>query len=221
MNPEGLKDAYELYDSMLSGKKKSQGAVKILCPPSPFVYPLTQRSGSKYFSFGGQNVFSERSGSHTGEVSASQLSEVRAEYVIVGHSERRKAGETNEEIAKKITACSREELVPILCVGEDTRDDTGSHLSYLAEQIQRSLAGVSQSTVEKIIIAYEPVWAIGSKQALDENDIHESVILIRKILSTLYNRRIAETMPILYGGSVTADNAKRESKRSACRKSIS
>ena len=166
--------------------------------------------GHKPISYGAQNVFCEKDGSHTGETSLSMLKDAGVSHIILGHSERRAKGETSEDVQKKISLVLKEKLIPILCIGEAERDMEGEYLSVIKNEIKDALKDVSQANVKKIVIAYEPVWAIGKtgEEAITGRDLHEMTLYIRKVLSDLYNQRTAFSVPVLYGGSVTGNNAK-------------
>ncbi len=129
-------------------------------------------------------------------------------YVILGHSERRRDGETNEVVAKKVVTALTSHLVPIVCIGERERDEKGSHFAFLEEQITASLKGIGKARAKNLVIAYEPLWAIGRtyKAALDPYALHETTIFIRKILAKMFGRAIGMSIKILYGGSVESGN---------------
>jgi triosephosphate isomerase (TIM) len=159
--------------------------------------------------FGAQDVSVYESGSKTGEVSSAMIQSTGACFVIVGHSERRALGETNEVVAQKIKRVVEQKLTPILCVGEDVRDDNGNYLEAIKNQIKESLVYIKATEASQIVIAYEPVWVIGRKDnvALSAHDIHQMVLYIRKFLIEIWNGEAAEKVRILYGGSVTKENA--------------
>jgi len=164
---------------------------------------------------GAQNVFYlsadrqvKKSGAFTGEVSPLMLKDLGVEYVIIGHSESRKyLNETDEVINKKIKESLLIGLKPILCVGEtDEEKNSGKKLEVLEVQITQALKGVMKSEAKNIVIAYEPVWAIGTGNNCSVDETMSSILLIRKIISKLYNREIADTTKIIYGGSVDSKN---------------
>lgn len=184
----------------------------VMCPP--FVYadsiipsrPAGTGRGNVYY--GAQDVFTEMEGSYTGEVSAEMLKDIGCSYVIVGHSERRKMGETNAMVSAKTAAVLRAGMKPIVCVGEDVRDSQGGYLEIVSSQVKASLETVTDKRLAaKLVVAYEPVWEIGAKTAMTPSLIQEMMIFIRKTLSDLYTQEVATDIPILYGGSVNARNA--------------
>lgn len=208
MNPLSAKEAAKIFSSI----KKTAGRLKktetIVCPP--FVY-LENISGKKgKCSIGAQDAFWKEKGSFTGEISPAMLKSLSASHIIVGHSERRALGEDNETVSKKIVATVTAGLKSVLCVGEKERADEASHLNFVANQIKESLTGVSAKSADNIIIAYEPVWAIGenSKGPASPEDALEMSIFIKKVLTEIFGKKKAEDVPILYGGSVDSGNAR-------------
>lgn len=206
MNPGTLAEAQAL--AAASGKSVPRGVKLVLCPPTLFFVPLFAGSKGKKYSLGVQNIFYERSGAYTGEISAKMAYEAGARFAIVGHSERRRLGESDSEISKKVLSALKERITPILCVGEKERDHGGAYLSVLKEQVRNSLANVSKSGVKKIIVAYEPIWAIGksAKKAMNADILHQTAILIRKILVDRFGSA-GRGVKIIYGGSVAPENA--------------
>ena len=207
MNPGSPEKAKEIF-SGVSRKAVSFGKVcVVMCPPSVFL-SLFKKPKAKNVFLGAQDVFWEQAGSHTGEIGPLQVKEAGGTYVILGHSERRALGETDTDVSKKVGASLRAGLSPIVCVGEKERDSSVSYFEFLKNQIKGSLAGLRSSDLESIIIAYEPVWAIGKsfKDAMKPSDVHEMSLFIKKVLSDLYTKEIGLVVPILYGGSVNFEN---------------
>ncbi len=221
MSPTTLKEAEHLFSTVEKEIKKIKEVEVVFCPP--FVYllnlvtavSLPPRRSSQRIAFGGQDCFWEAKGAYTGEVSPSMLKNLDCQYVIIGHSERRKYfQETDEVVNKKLRAALEARLKPILCVGEEARDafnSEGRPLSeaslVIGEQLEKDLADVSLSRIREVVIAYEPVWAIGTGNPCLPDDAMKAALFIRKTLAKLYNRLIAEKARILYGGSVTSQNA--------------
>ena len=158
---------------------------------------------------GAQSVSRYHSSAHTGDVSAKMLKAAGAAFVIVGHSERRALGETNDIIRTQMLEVADAGVAIVLCVGEHERDAAGEHYTFIKEQLSSALMGLPKKALSKLVIAYEPVWAIGksAQDAMKPQDVHETVIFIRKILIELIERAPALRVPILYGGSVEAENA--------------
>jgi len=195
--------------------KKEQGNVKlkntdiILCPPSIHLESFKKWNNKKIY-LGAQNIFSENSGSYTGEISPLMVKNLGSEFSIIGHSERRRYfGETNQEINAKIVLALKNGLKPIICVGE-TKIEKDSQVTQrvITEQVKETLAGIGRVKAENIIIAYEPVWAVGSDEVPTSNEIMEVKVLIRKILVDIWDKKYAEKVAILYGGSVNAKTAR-------------
>lgn len=212
MNPANKKEAGRLFEAVENGAKKAKNAEVVICPP--FVYlPLLQG-----LSLGAQNVFCEKEGAFTGEISPVMLKNLGVEYVIVGHSERRiNFGETDEIINKKIKAALGVKLKPIFCVGEKAGENKAE---ILENQIKEGLKSISNATlrgvrsasskfqISNLIIAYEPVWAIGTGNNCSIDETMGAALLIRKIISKLYGKKAASAVKIIYGGSVDGENAK-------------
>lgn len=156
-----------------------------------------------------QNCHTKPSGAYTGEVSAPMLASIGVPYVIIGHSERREYfAETNEELAEKVNIALTNELIPIFCCGESLGiRKGGNHLEYVANQLKESLFHLSDAELSKIIIAYEPIWAIGTGETASPEQAQEMHAYLRKALAAQYTEEIASMIPILYGGSVKASNA--------------
>ena len=208
MNPQSSKEVEVLFKSILKGVNKNFKKVKvIICPPNPFLF-IYKKLKSKKIILGAQDVSSSIDGSHTGEVSPLMLSGMGVKAVIVGHSERRFKGETNEIVNKKILNLLKLKMTPILCVGENKRDHNGFYLSFISEQIKICLASVPRREIKNIVIAYEPVWAIG-KESNREATVEEFIeikIFIKKVISDMYDMKVVDDLLILYGGSVNPVN---------------
>ena len=203
MNPLTLKEAEKLFGGVVKGVSIIKNTEIVICPPSIYLDKLTKVRTNK-IKLGAQNAFFEQSGAFTGRISGEMLYNIGARYVILGHSERRARGEGNNNINKKIKASLSAGLRPILCVGEDMRDESHSYFNLIKTQIEECLFGVSRNLISKIIIAYEPVWAISTtlnRKDATANDSREMVIFIRKILSDKFGAD-ASKMRIIYGGSV-------------------
>jgi triosephosphate isomerase len=207
MNPPSLAEARAIFSRVKHVAKGLRKAQVVICPPLLYLSDLAARKGS--LSLGAQNIFWQNGGAFTGEVSPEMVRHAGARYAIVGHSERRALGESERDVSRKLLAVLREELTPILCVGERERDLEGGYLAVLEAQIRASLTGVPRRYAGSIIVAYEPVWAIGKSEheALQPRGLHEMAIFIRKALSQIFDHDSARGIPILYGGSVGAHNA--------------
>jgi len=202
LHPKTLKEA----KSLLSAYSLPRGLSLVVCPPSVFLASLQKGSKSGRIAFGAQNIFYEKEGPYTGELAAGMVEDVGAHYALVGHAERRKEGETDEEIARKAGAAARAGLTAILCIGERERDEHGFYLNHLKSQLEKGLAEITPALLKRVIIAYEPLWAIGASSPITPRDLEETVLYLRKILHSLYKGK-GLAAPVLYGGSVSAENA--------------
>ncbi len=180
----------------------------VLCPPFVFLQNVAEILTGTKLHLGAQNCYYERSGAFTGEVSPLMLKEIGVEYVIVGHSERRHIfGETDEMINKKVKAILDNGMKPVICVGETKEErERGLTFCVVESQTRQALFGLSKDNVEKVVIAYEPVWAIGTGIVAKPYQAQEVHRFIRKLLEQLYDEELAQKIPILYGGSIKPDN---------------
>ncbi|MCQ9206264.1 MAG: triose-phosphate isomerase [Omnitrophica bacterium] len=182
----------------------------VLCPPFTSLSLVGDVIQDTPISLGAQNMHWEKEGAFTGELSAAMLKEAGCKYVIIGHSERRAYfGETNESVNKKVKAALREGLVPIVCVGEKLEDrESGKAFDVVSEHVEKGLEGLGESEAVKIVIAYEPVWAIGTGKTASAAQAEEIHKFIRELLSKKYGKKTSESICIQYGGSVKPDNIK-------------
>lgn len=182
----------------------------VICPPFTSLYEAKKMIDGSIIKLGAQNMFYEDSGAFTGEISASMLKSVGCEYVILGHSERRTIfGEKDDMINKKVKKAISQNLKPILCVGETLEErEKDVTEKVVKRQIEKGLNDVTPDEVLNVIIAYEPVWAIGTGKTATPQQAQEVHAFIRKLLTTMYSKDFAELIPIQYGGSVKPDNAK-------------
>ncbi|KKQ68074.1 MAG: Triosephosphate isomerase [Parcubacteria group bacterium GW2011_GWA2_38_27] len=212
-NPTTLKEAKQLFDSIKKSAKNIKKSEVVLCPPFVFLKELSffKKGSLVFFKLGAQNCFWEKFGAYTGEISLPMLRDLGCEYVIVGHSERRKYfGETNEIVNKKLKAIIDAKLTAILCVGETQEQrNNGETEKVLKEQIIKAIKNISCSKfhVSNVCIAYEPVWAIGTNNPCDHEEAQKMGLLIRKIISEIYSRPVSQKFRLIYGGSVKGDNA--------------
>jgi triosephosphate isomerase len=181
----------------------------LVCPPSVYLSPVAEAVKGTKLAVGGQNMYHEASGAFTGEVSAAMLLDVGAKYVILGHSERRHIfKESDADVNKKTLAALAAGLTPIVCVGELLEErEAGKTAAVIKSQFTGSLAGVTAEQIEKSVIAYEPVWAIGTGKVATPEQAEEVHADLRTLLAKQYNESVAAKVRILYGGSVKASNA--------------
>ncbi len=209
MNPQSDKEAGTLLKNISIAIKDIKNVDIVVCPPFVYLSNL-KKLKIKKISLGAQDIFYEPKGAYTGEISGPMLGSIGVSYVIVGHSERRSFGETNEIVNKKLLSVVKSKMTPILCVGESTRGHDGFYLATIKEQITACLAGLSKSQVKNVVIAYEPVWALSSTENRHDatpHDFEEMKIFIRKVLADMFGKGVIDQVRILYGGSVNKDNA--------------
>lgn len=180
----------------------------VICPPFTALSEVSEVIVDSNIQLGAQDVYCQDEGAFTGEVSPLMLKDAGCKYVIIGHSERRLYfGETNETVNKKVKASIKEGLKPIMCVGETlTEREKGLTFKVLDDHIQNGLKDIAYEDVTKIVIAYEPVWAIGTGNTATSKQAQEAQKYIRNLLIKMYNKDIAENIRIQYGGSVKSEN---------------
>lgn len=208
MNPLTSKEAEKLFGSITKSVSRIKKTEVVICPPFIYLDKLTKIRTSK-IKLGAQDAFWGEVGAFTGEVSSEMLYEIGVKYVILGHSERRAMGESNADINKKIKASLASGLIPIFCVGEAVRDESHSYFNLVKMQLEECLLGISKNLISKIIIAYEPIWAISTtanRKDATPSDSLEMGIFIRKILSDKFGGEAAH-IRIIYGGSVNGKDA--------------
>ena len=207
MHPATLAEAKELFVDVRKATRRIDGVTVVVAPPAIFMTDVSRLSPSGRIGISAQNVWPGITGAHTGEVSASMLVSAGATYTIIGHSERRANGEDNDLVAEKVAAAHKAKLTPILCVGEAERDESGQYFALIEAQLSSAFAACKKAEIARTVIAYEPIWAIGSGTTPSANDIYEMRLFIEKCLSKLTDRTTAKKVAILYGGSVTDSNA--------------
>jgi triosephosphate isomerase len=186
----------------------SQSIDIVVCPPFTVLTEVYEVIADSNIQLGAQDVYWELQGAFTGEVSPSMLKDLGCEFVIIGHSERRQHfGETNESVNKKLKAALENNLTPIVCVGETLSEREGAlTFKVLDDHIQNGLKDIGAEDLLKIVIAYEPVWAIGTGKTATAQQAQEAQKYIRDLLTKMYNRDISEDIRIQYGGSVKPEN---------------
>jgi len=204
-----LQEGLALVEAIKSNLSDDQKSDMVVCPPFPFLVPIAEVLKGTRIGLGAQNMFFEEKGAFTGEVSAPMLLSTGTQYVIIGHSERRKYfGETNETVNKKVKKAIVSKLTPIMCVGETLaqreKDETES---IITSQVTEGLFELLAADVRKMIIAYEPIWAIGTGRTASPEQAVEVHQLIRSIVAKKFGEETAGQVRIQYGGSVKPDNA--------------
>jgi len=188
-----------------------EGVLTILCTPYIYLRDILQKSeASTGIEVAAQNLHHKSSGAYTGEISAEMLASSGIKYVVIGHSERREYfHETNEMLLEKVKLALASDIMPLFCCGESLEiRKSGNHLDFVLDQLRETILTLSETDFSKIIIAYEPVWAIGTGETATPDQAQEMHAAIRQEIITVYGEKIADNTSILYGGSVKANNAK-------------
>ncbi len=205
-----LPDEAIKYIEELSGLvQKSENEVVICVPYTDLFYVLNFTQGTN-IKVGAQNMHFAEKGAYTGEVSGKMLKSIGVEYVIIGHSERRQYfAETDETVNKKLKAAFENELKPIVCVGETLEQrEAGSAVEIITTQVRLALDGLTNEQVKNTIVAYEPIWAIGTGKTATSDDANNAIKAIRNEIKKIYGEDVSESVIIQYGGSVKSTNAK-------------
>ena len=207
-NPSSVDEAKKLIKIIRRTSLGLNNTEVVICPPFPFIYPCVSSKSETSFHIGAQSASIDMEGSHTGEVSAKMLRSIGVEYVIVGHSEQRARGDTDEIVNKKVLNVIENGMKAIVCFGEKNRDtENGSHFDYIKEQIKNTFANIPKDFAKNIILAYEPIWAIGAKEAMVPEQVCEMAIFVKKVFADIFDPKQALKTVVLYGGSVNSINA--------------
>ncbi len=221
MAPSSLKEAKRIFNEIKKTAIKLSKVKTIICPPFVYLSELGHLMSKWTLNvrLGAQDLFYENppagGGAYTGEISAGMLKNLGVKYVIIGHSERRELGESNEVINKKIKTALVSGLKIIFCIGEKERDSEGEYLNFIKDQINEGLKGIPRKLFNPpaggLIIAYEPVWAIGKKGKNADNpeNVFQMSIYIRRALLTVVGGKFSRAIPVVYGGSVEPENAEK------------
>ncbi|WP_207399110.1 triose-phosphate isomerase [Bremerella alba] len=201
-------DGVALVQGVADGNTAGDAVEVAVCAPSVYLDAVATAAGGKV-GVGAQNCHHEATGAFTGEISAAMAKDIGCQYVILGHSERRHIfGESNADVCKKVHAVLAAGLTPIVCVGELLEErESGKTSDVVAEQMYGSLAGVSAEQMNSVVIAYEPVWAIGTGKVATPEQAEEVHAGIRSLMTAKYGEQVSESVRIQYGGSVKPDNA--------------
>lgn len=207
-HPSSISEAESLIKKIIKDRALYKKLSLAIAPPAPYFELVSDRVGN-FAKLASQDL-SLVSGTRTGEVTLDILKSFGVRIAIIGHSERRNLGESSEEVSQKVRLALRSGITPLVCVGEEDFDTDGEHFEFLRRQIKQSLSSLGRrADLSRLAIAYEPAWAIGkrAKNAMSPLDLSQSVIFIRKVLVDMFTRATAESVPILYGGSVEPANA--------------
>lgn len=205
-----INESQKLVSGIISGLGSDDRCEVILCPSFTSLSEVNSLIKNTRIKLGAQNMFYEDSGAFTGEISASMLKSVGCEYVILGHSERRTIfGETDETINMKIRKAINSGLKVIFCIGETlSQRENGTTNDIVKSQILKGLNGITKEEMKSIIIAYEPIWAIGTGRTATPAQAQEVHAFIRELILEMYSEKVADELVIQYGGSVKPDNAR-------------
>jgi triosephosphate isomerase (TIM) len=209
MNPRSLKEAKKIFNDFKKEKINYAGKTVVFCPPTVFLRDLkSMYRGTKIF-WGAQDAHFDDEGQFTSDISVPMVKDAGARFIIIGHSEVRANGDSDEVVAKKVFKALKEDMHVLLCVGEKVHDAQATYLNVVADQLRSALRYASPALVKKLNIVYEPVWAIGKgATAMNTHDIHFMNLFIKKELMHKLGKNIGATIPVLYGGSVDSYNAR-------------
>ena len=203
-------EALSLVDELKGLVADVEDTEIVVCPPFTALYPVKEALRGSNIELGAQDMYWEEEGAYTGEVSPLMLRSLGCTYVIIGHSERRKYfGETDSDVNMKAKSALAHDLNPIICVGETLEErEAGKTEEIVVAQVKKAVEGIKVNQAERIVIAYEPVWAIGTGRSATGEDANKVIKLIRATLAEAFNERVADAIRIQYGGSVKPGNIK-------------
>jgi len=205
-----LSEATSFAEEVKNSVHTSDRVESVICAPALFLQSLVEATKGTEVAIGAQTMHFEEQGAFTGETSPKALADLGIKYVIIGHSERREMfNETDETVNKKTLAAFKYNLLPIVCVGETLEQrENGETMQLVGDQVKKALAGLSTEQVKQTVIAYEPIWAIGTGKSSTSQDANEVCALIRKVVAEQFSQDTAEALRIQYGGSVKPGNIK-------------
>ena len=206
-----IEETEEFLNSLLPKVKNAKTEV-VVCPPFTSLALSSNILKGSNVKLGAQNVHFEEKGAFTGEISPNMLKNLGVSYIIIGHSERRMYfGETDETVNKKIHMCLKHKFNPVLCVGESLEEKESNNMEkVLTRQIEKAFFNISEEDAKKVVIAYEPIWAIGTGKTATCSDADNIISFIRKVISGIYNKEVSENIVMLYGGSVKPNTIKEQ-----------
>ncbi|PLT32166.1 triose-phosphate isomerase [Bacillus sp. V5-8f] len=207
---KNLSEAKSFLEEVKSLVPSSEAVDSVICSPALFLNELVQNAEGSQVEIGAQNMHFEESGAFTGEISPAALQDIGVKYVIIGHSERREMfNETDETVNKKTRAAFTNNLTPIVCCGETLEQrESGKTNELVGGQIQKALEGLTEDQVKQTVIAYEPIWAIGTGKSSTAEDANETCAHIRSVVASQFSQEAADAVRIQYGGSVKPANIK-------------
>jgi len=192
----------------IKGSIKETDVEAVICAPYTILKDLKEVTKGTNIKVGAQNMHFEENGAFTGEISPLMLKELDVDYVIIGHSERRQYfNETDETVNKKVKKALEHSIIPIMCVGESLEQrEAGDTKSIVKSQVEKGLEGINHEDIKKIVVAYEPIWAIGTGKTASSEDANEVIAYIREVIKNVSSEDISEEIRIQYGGSVKPSN---------------
>lgn len=203
-----LSEATRFVEQVKGSIPSPEKVDSVVCAPFLFLERLVSQAKDSDLKIGAQNMHFEEKGAYTGEVSPVALKDIGVDYVIIGHSERRESfSETDESVNKKVHAAFQHELKPIVCVGETLGErEAGTTNDVVGRQVEKGLAGLSPELAKQVVIAYEPIWAIGTGKSSSAADADEVCGYIRQVVEKMYSKEVSDSVRIQYGGSVKPEN---------------
>ncbi|MDE5414118.1 triose-phosphate isomerase [Alkalihalobacterium chitinilyticum] len=203
-----LGEALQFVDQVKGAVPTSEQVDSVVCSPALFLDALVKSVEGTELKVGAQTMHFEESGAFTGEISPVALSDIGASYVIIGHSERREMfNETDETVNKKVKSAFAHRLIPIMCCGETLEQrEAGQTNELVGDQVKKGLEGLSEDQVKQLVIAYEPIWAIGTGKSSSAQEANETCAHIRTVVADMYSQEVADAVRIQYGGSVKPAN---------------
>jgi len=205
-----LPEAKSFIEEVKNAVPSNDKVESVVCAPALFLHSLAEQAKNTDVKIGAQNMHFENSGAFTGEISPVALADLGVQYVIIGHSERREMfNETDESVNQKVLAAFKHNLIPIVCCGETLEQrESGVTNEFVASQVQKALNGLSAEQAKQVVIAYEPIWAIGTGKSSTSKDANEVCAHIRSVVSAQFSGEVADAIRIQYGGSVKPENIK-------------
>ena len=207
LNPATVEEAAVLAKGIAQKRRNKPEPYVAIAPSFPHLSEVNKKIKNNPVALAAQNISTYTMGAHTGEVSVLQLKDLGVEFVIIGHSERRAMGETDELVREKLQLALKHRLTPIVCIGEKERDEQAEFFNFVERQIRSLCHNLTAAEIKKVIIAYEPIWAIGTGQTATAENVKEMQLFIETVLTKIYDRTIAGKVRLLYGGSVKPHNA--------------
>lgn len=205
-----LPEAKSFLEEIKNAVPTNDKVESVVCAPALFLSSLVELAKNTDVKIGAQNMHFEDKGAFTGEISPAALADLGVQYVIIGHSERREMfNETDESVNQKVLAAFKHHLIPIVCCGETLEQrESGVTNEFVASQVQKALNGLSAEQAKQVVIAYEPIWAIGTGKSSTAQDANKVCAHIRSVVSEQFSQDVAEAIRIQYGGSVKPENIK-------------